>query len=113
MFVTGERSVEGFALVESRKMEGLTPGELVKFGSTVVITYASKKEREREREKKKRLVGTQKKNVWVTADRLRRQCNCRRGHPEPRPFHFSYPCPRTLCSCRYGRSNEHRSWLEV
>lgn len=39
MLVTGERGNEGFALVEPREMEGLSPGELVKFSGTVIITY--------------------------------------------------------------------------
>jgi hypothetical protein len=38
VLVTGERSDETLALVESREVERLGPGELVQFGSTIVVT---------------------------------------------------------------------------
>lgn len=45
MLVAGERGVEGFALVEPREVERLTPGKLVQFGSAIVITYTSQKKK--------------------------------------------------------------------
>lgn len=42
VLVTGERSVEGFAPVESREVERLGPGELVQLGSAVVVAYTSR-----------------------------------------------------------------------
>ena len=43
VFVTGETSGEGFALVEPTKVERLGPGELIEFSSPIVIAYTSRR----------------------------------------------------------------------